>query len=165
MTTLLTLVSCSDEGVTPEITSDILGIWVATSVEYNGETVTESSGESLTNTFTGEGYDIDFTMTFNDAPKTYVTDGSYSIRLTNTVLGQTYTQEIENLEFLQDGTWNQNGNKLIIEAEGEESEAIIEKLTSEELILNVETVENLSEQGAIITSTIVARVTFVRANN
>lgn len=159
---VLVLYSCSNEEVTPVISSDILGTWIATSVDYGGQTVTEVSGQTLSNTFTGEGYDIDFTVTFNDSPKTYISDGSYSIHLTNTVLGQTYTQDIENLEFLQDGSWEQNGNKLIIEAEGEESEANIEKLTGDELILNVETIEDLSEQGATITSTIVARVSFVR---
>ncbi|MGE5943136.1 MAG: hypothetical protein ACM31G_02245 [Flavobacteriales bacterium] len=158
----LVLFSCSDEGIIPEISTDILGAWIATSVDYGGQTITEASGQSLTNTFTGEGYDIDFTVTFNDSPKTYISDGSYSIHLTNTVLGQTYTQDIENLEFLQDGSWEQNGNKLIIEAEGEETEANIEKLTSDELILTVETIEDLSEPGTTITSTIVARVTFIR---
>ncbi|MFI0429234.1 hypothetical protein [Mariniflexile sp. HMF6888] len=160
--TFFVLCSCSTEDVAPEISSDIIGTWIATSVDYGGQTVTEVSGESLTNTFTGEGYDIDFTVTFNDSPKTYISDGSYSIHLTNTVLGQTFTEDVENVEFLENGSWEQNGNRLIIESQGEETEGTIEKLTQDEFVLFVESIEDLSEQGATITSTIVVKVTFTR---
>lgn len=159
---ILVFSSCSTEDASPEISSNIIGDWNAVSIEYTAETTTTVSGQTLTNNSIGEGYDIEIVVTFNESPKTVVSQGTYNVHLTSTVLGQTYTQDVAGPEFFQDGTWEQNNNKLTVTAQGASSEATIEKLTDNELILYIDTTEDLSEQGATITSKIKARYKFTR---
>src|SRR5690606_28758269 len=132
----------------------------ATTVNYSGEMTGEVDGEVVSSTFTGEGYDIDFTVTFNDSPKTCISNGSYWIRLTQTFDEETFTSDIEQTDFLNDGTWDKNGTTLIIESQGEETEFIIEKLTANELVLSSDTIAYSSMEGIAITNTIVAKITF-----
>lgn len=154
--------SCSTEDDSPEILSNILGDWNAVSIQYSAETTTAVSGQSITNNSVGEGYDINIIVTFNESPNTVVSQGYYNVHLTSTVLGQTYTQDVVGPEFFQDGSWELNGNKLIVTAQGETSEATIEKLTDSELELYIDTTEDLPEQGATIISKIKARYKFTR---
>ncbi|MBU3822971.1 hypothetical protein KO566_12945 [Flavobacteriaceae bacterium XHP0103] len=159
---ILVFASCSTEDASPEISSNILGDWNAVSINYTAETTTTFSGQTLTNNAVGEGYDINIVVTFSESPNTVVSQGNYNVHLTSTVLDQTYTQDVVGPEFFQDGTWEQNGNKLIVTAQGETSEATIEKLTDSELELYIDTTEDLSEQGATIISKIKARYKFTR---
>ena len=96
----LVVCSCSKDDALVGVSSDLSGTWIATSVNYSGE----MTGEVVSSTFTGEGYDIDFTVTFNDSPKTCISNGSYWIRLTQTFDEETFTSDIEQTDFLNDGT-------------------------------------------------------------
>lgn len=152
----LVVCSCSKDDALVGVSSDLSGTWIATSVNYSGE----MTGEVVSSTFTGEGYDIDFTVTFNDSPKTCISNGSYWIRLTQTFDEETFTSDIEQTDFLNDGTWDKNGTTLIIESQGEETEFIIEKLTANELVISSDTITDSTMEGIAITNTIVAKITF-----
>ena len=62
-------VSCSkdddDDNNTENISADIVGTWTATDVDYYGTTTTSANGITTEADFTGEGYDINFTLTFD----------------------------------------------------------------------------------------------------
>lgn len=162
-TLVFSLASCSsDDSDGPSTSGDLLGVWIADDVNYSGSTVTEAQGQTLTADFVGEAYDVDFTLTITENPNNIVSDGSYSIELTTTVLGQSSTQDVTGIEFLETGTWSRDGNQLTITANGESSVGTIAELTDSTLVIEVDQVEDLSEQGISIESTINSVVTFTR---
>jgi ABC-type Fe3+-hydroxamate transport system substrate-binding protein len=162
---VLVLISCSSDDSTdsPVVISDsIVGAWTGTTVDYSGTSVTTLQGQSVTADFVGEAYDINYTVTFSENPNILVSVGSYSLELTYTILGQTTTENVENVQFLEDGTWEQNEDELIVTNNGETTAFEILELTSNRLKLGLETIEEFTEQGADITSTIYAELTFTK---
>jgi len=160
---ILILTSCSsDSSDSPVISASIVGEWIATALDYSGTSSTTIQGQSVIADFVGEAYDINYTVTFSENLNTLVSEGNYSLELTYTILGQTTTENVENVQFLEDGTWEQNGDELIVTNNGETTAFDILELTANRLKLGLETVEEVTEQGAVITSTIYAELTFTR---
>lgn len=161
----LVLTACSgdDDGGNPSDTSgDILGTWIGQDVDYTGTSSTSVQGQSINSTFVGEAYDVDYTLTFTENPNEVVSDGSYSIELTTTALGETFTENVENLEFLNSGAWSRSGNQLTITDNGEDTVATIVELTSTMLVLEVSETESVSEQGIDVSTNIDVVVTYTR---
>ncbi len=158
----LTLLSCSTEDSGTITSSEIIGTWTGTSLDYGGKSIVNYQGQTIQTDYIGEAYDMNYTLTFNEEPNTVISEGSYSIKLTGTVLGQTSVQNIEDLEFIEDGIWSQNGNILTISKDGISYDYTILELTDKTLKISVSTEENLSQQGANITATIDAVMTFVK---
>ena len=155
--------SCSDDSDSDFDTSgDLIGVWQGVDVDYSGNTVTSFAGQSETSDFVGEAYDVDYTITFTEDPNNVVSDGSYSVELTSTTLGQTNTQNFENLEFLENGSWSKSGNQLSIISNGVEQIMTILELTDTKLTLSITTVEDLSQSGVTITSTLDVITTYTR---
>ncbi|WP_341216218.1 lipocalin family protein [uncultured Wocania sp.] len=153
--------SCNTESVDVLSNSeDIVGIWKGITLDYNGKTVTNAQGQIINADFIGEAYDMNYTLTFNENPNIIVSEGSYSIKLTTTVLGQTSTQDLENIEFLEAETWSQNNNTLTVSGGGKSYDYKIVKLTENELKLSVSTEEDLSQQGVSILTTVNAIMSF-----
>lgn len=153
--------SCNTESVDLLGNSeDIVGIWKGITLDYNGKTVTNAQGQIINADFIGEAYDMNYTLTFNENPNIIVSEGSYSIKLTTTVLGQTSTQDLENIEFLEAETWSQNNNTLTVSGGGKSYDYKIVKLTENELKLSVSTEEDLSQQGVSILTTVNAIMSF-----
>ncbi|MEM5566856.1 hypothetical protein WNY78_17170 [Psychroserpens sp. AS72] len=117
----LVLTACSgDDDSSPTNTSgDLLGTWIGQDVDYTGNSSKTVQGQSFDATFVGEAYDVDYTLTFTENPNEVLSDGSYSIELTTTSLGQTQVDNVENLEFLSNGTWSRTGNELTVVNDGE----------------------------------------------
>lgn len=161
------LTSCSSDDIDSSgngnIYGDILGTWIGVDVNYSGSTVTEIIGEpSLTADFVGEAYDVDYTLTFSENPNELVSEGSYSIELTTTTLGQSQTDNVEDLEFLNDGAWDRAGDQLTIVSNGETSVGTILELTDTSLILEIDEVQDISQQGFVINTTLNVIATFTR---
>ncbi|WP_347925743.1 lipocalin family protein [Pontimicrobium sp. SW4] len=160
LVSIISIYSCSIEEA-PSINSEyILGTWVGEDLDYSGSTVTEISGQTVTADFVGEAYDLDFTLTFSENPKEISTSGSYSVELTTTIEGQVSVTNVENIQFLNDGTWTKSGDEVTIIYNGRTSVFRIIELTEDSLILSLPTVEDLSQGGAIITTTIDMTITF-----
>ncbi|MDH7912421.1 lipocalin family protein [Winogradskyella sp. SYSU M77433] len=161
---LFVLTSCSsdDSDSSSNISGDILGTWVGVDVDYYGDTVTEAGGQTVTSDFVGEAYDVDYTLTFTENPNELVSEGSYSVELTTTTLGQTQVDNIENLEFLEDGTWTQEGNQLTITNNGVSSQGTILELTDTSLVLELNQETDLSQPGYSIINTVNVITTFTR---
>lgn len=156
----LSIASCNKKDDT--INGDITGVWNCTAVNYTGTSVTEYSGQSATTDFTGEGYNVDFTFTVSENPNVATSNGSYSIKLTSTVNGQTITQNIENISFILTGEWSKDGNKMTVVRDGESSDATIVKLTDTELELNMVYEQTIENNGIKVTSTTNMTVSFIR---
>ncbi len=161
----LVLTSCSsDDGDSSgDISGDIVGTWIGQDVDYSGSTVTQIPGsDDLVADYVGEAYDVDYTLSFSENPNELVSEGSYSIMLTTTTLGQTQVDNLENLEFLSDGTWNKVGDQLTIVSNGETSTGTIIELTNTSLIIEQNQVQDVSQQGFTIITTVNAITTFTR---
>lgn len=156
----LSIASCNKKDDT--LNGDITGVWNCTAVNYTGTTVTEYSGQSATTEFTGEGYNVDFTFTVSENPNVATSNGSYSIKLTSTVNGQTITQNIEGNDFIYTGEWSKNGSTMTITQGGDSSDATIVKLTDTELELNIDDVRTIENNGMKATTTTNMTVSFIR---
>ena len=159
---LVIISSCSKDDGPSEITGDILGQWNLTAYDYDGKSVTTAAGVSITSEFIGEGLNFDATVTFSDNPNTIVSQGDYTLRLTTTVMGETNVVEHTFSDFIGNGNWEQSGNKLSVSSGDLEYDYTIKRLTDNELILSLETVEDLSEQGFTIITTINAEMVLTR---
>lgn len=160
----LALTSCSsDDGNGGSNTSgDIVGVWIGQDVDYTGSSTTEFQGQSIVADFVGEAYDVDYTLTFSEDPNEVVADGSYSIELTTTVAGQTQVDTVEDLEFLNDGTWSRSGDELTVVSNGETSVLTIVELTDTMLRLATSETEEVTEQGVSITTVVDVEVIYTR---
>ena len=163
-TTLISLTfSCSsDDDNQPANNGNIVGVWKGTAVDYSGTTTTTAQGQSVTATYVGEAYDIDYTLTFTDNPKKVVSAGNYSIELTTTVYGQTTTQNIEGLEFLSSGDWSINGNILTITVDNQTDDTTIVELTNSTLVLKGVHTESTNQGGVTSNSTTETTLKFRR---
>ncbi|WP_323787666.1 hypothetical protein [Psychroserpens sp.] len=137
-----------------DVNGELLGLWNAVDVLYTGDTVVEVAGQTIVTDFVGESYDVDFTLEFTENPNEYVSEGSYSVELTSTTLGQTQVFDVPNLEFIGDGTWTRDGNEITTMANGDEGVMTILELTATTLRLGYQTVEVINNQGTLNTTTI-----------
>ncbi|GAA3627608.1 lipocalin family protein [Flavivirga jejuensis] len=158
--TLILTACSSDDAASPEITESIVGTWKGVSVDYSGTTVTSVEGETINADYLGEAYDVNYSLTFTEDPNNLTSTGTFSVKLTTTVLGQTTTENIENLKPTGDGTWEITDNELIITTDNEEGIMRIMKLTDSELVLAVTEETDLSIGGNSVVSTTDIIVTF-----
>ncbi|RED45490.1 hypothetical protein DFQ10_102363 [Winogradskyella eximia] len=158
----IAVLSCSsdDSDSTPEISEEaVLGTWIGVDVNYTSTSTINLGGESFVTTTVGEGYDVDYTITFNENPQTFLSEGSYSAELTVTSFGQTQVQNVENYEFGINGEWSLVGNQLsITNDEGEDAIYTIEFL-SNGLIQLTALVEDTIIQNGIETDIVANTIT------
>ena len=159
----LLFASCSDDDSVNDpgdISGDLLGTWIGVDVDYTGDSTTEVQGQQFVADFVGEAYDVDYTLTFTENPNEVVANGSYSIELTTTTMGISQVDNVENLEFLNDGSWLRTGNQLSVTTDGETTVATILELTATSLILGSSQTEEINEQGISVTSNIDVIMTY-----
>lgn len=162
---LITLTSCSDESVSTEITEGIVGAWEMLDYDYKGTTTTTAQGQTISADFIGEAQDIDYTITFEEDPNVTIVDGSFTIKLTTTLDGQTFTEtlNINDLQTINSGTWELIDGYLVVQAEGGmEATYKIEELTDTSLVLSINQDIDLSQSGVTIISRINAQLSFKR---
>jgi len=158
--------SCSeDTDDVPSPSNSLIGSWALTEVEYEGTTTTTFDGQQTNATFTGTGYDMNFSIQFNENPNDYEADGTYSIRLETTIQGhsQPLTSEWENPGFIGTGSWEKNGDQLIVTSNnGDIQEATISELNANTLDIIWEFSQTTTESGATIVQDVNGTYTFQR---
>lgn len=164
----VSIVSCKSDddsdGGGGDTSGNLIGTWIGVDLDYSGSTTTTADGlPPITADFVGETTESDYTLTFSEEPNEVVSDGSYTIELTTTILGETQTNT-EDLDFFLTGTWTRDGNTLTISAEGRTEEYTIEELTDDSLILVSQTTEDLGDEelGLEIITEIDLRVIFTK---
>jgi hypothetical protein len=141
------LCSCSsdDNDDSNDTSGDIVGTWTAESTDYTGTLIISSNGETTEADVLGEGYDIDFTVTFGENPNEVTTEGTYSIKVTTTFGVESQEQNLEDLEFEYDGFWIREGDTLVIAGQGGSTELEIVQLTDDDLRIEITVIEDLSD--------------------
>ena len=87
----LIFLSCSEDEESIPTSEGMVGDWAITALDYKGTTTTTAQGASIKMDFTGTGKDMDLITTFNSNPNTVTSEGSYTIVLKTTYMGQTTT--------------------------------------------------------------------------
>ncbi|MCR9250209.1 MAG: hypothetical protein NXI20_07270 [bacterium] len=151
-------VSCDDE----EGASSVVGEWQLSDLDYTYTTTTSFFGIELTLVGTGTGYDMNSTINFTDNPNEFTGSGNYSVELTYNVEGQTYTENVENAPFDVDGTWELDGDNLILVANGETSVLTVVSYSEKEVVLSQKETQTFTEDGAEVTAEIDAEFIFTR---
>ncbi|MCK7590568.1 lipocalin family protein [Subsaxibacter sp. CAU 1640] len=160
----LVIFSCSsdDSDDSSDTSGNLLGTWVAVDVDYNGSSTTTFQGQTIPSTFVGEAYDVNYSLVFTENPNELMADGTYSIELTTTSMGQTQVDNLENLEFATNGTWERSGNELTIVSQGQTRIYTIVELTDSTFKMGIQTVEELSQNGLDYSVTINLLATYTR---
>jgi hypothetical protein len=154
--------SCSEDEDPIPTSEGMVGHWAITALDYKGTTTTTAQGVSIKADFTGTGKDMDLITTFNSNPNTVTSEGSYTIVLKTTSMGQSTTDEYEMDETVTDGTWTLNGKTLTVTSDFGPQTATILEQTSTILKLKAEVSENQSDQGITVSSKIEAIYTFTK---
>jgi len=112
--------SCSEDEQAPALPTveGLTGTWDMTAIDYSGTSATTFGGNTINATFTGKGKNMDYITTFSVDPNAVVSQGSYTIELTTKVAGQTTTEDYEFNDAFMDGTWELDGQTLIITNDG-----------------------------------------------
>lgn len=153
-------ISCSDDDNNdPPIGIDetaLPGTWKLIAFRVNnGQTFIETDEErTLYSTFFSVGKDFETSLTFNQNPETFESDGGYTTVLTNTIVNQQpTTQEIPTPGFAASGNWQIKDGDLVLEVEGTEESFKITGLNSELLFLEKELNQTFPLPGGTQVST------------
>ncbi|MCF8370990.1 MAG: lipocalin family protein [Bacteroidales bacterium] len=153
--------SCEeDEGNTPS--SNLVGNWRMTELEYSGENMYDPPSEfTPSSTFIGTGQDIDLVMTFSENPHQYTSTGSYVINVATTIEGfPTMSMDQTFTGFAADGSWSQSGNQITFTTpDGDQTGEILE-LTATKLVLGVTAIQETTGSGITLTTTVEGSYTF-----
>ncbi|MGK0324290.1 MAG: hypothetical protein ACJAR4_002341 [Psychroserpens sp.] len=88
--------------------------------------------------------------------------GSYDLENSITFLGETAIEDLEDFEFLENGTWSQDGTDLLISFTEENVTFQIEELTETNLTIRLNETETITEDGILYTTNTEIIATFTR---
>ena len=144
----------SDDDSNSSSNIDLIGAWQGISVDYESTSTISAQGQNLITNCEGEGFDLNFQITFSDNPNEYVSTGAFSVTLICMALGQTFEQTSDDISILGDGTWRLENNVLFLKDDGNEDEvgAEITELSNGNLQLRIEETE-VFQDNSISTST------------
>ncbi len=155
-------VSCS-ESEEPVESSLIVGTWTMTGIEYESTSKITMMGEVFESTSSGIGSDIDLVQTIAASPNVITSSGGYTINAQMDFMGQTMEHVLVVEDFLDNSSWELDGDRLILTMEnGERREAVIKTLTANELVYEHTAVESSAYSGVENETTVFGRFSFVR---
>lgn len=173
---ITSLVGCSsDDDGGNDTSASLVGTWAVTSLEYEGSTSFDFLGETVNTDFNGVGQNFDLDITFTENPNEYTTEGSYDVVLDFTVNGMTETEttSVDNLE--GEGTWERNGNILLIDGSiididvdvpladtMEMGESTILELTETTLRLGQEVTQEVTQEGITVSVNFISETVLTR---
>lgn len=146
-----TFAACSNDDDNGPAGDEIVGTWALTDIDYSGTSTTSSPAGAFTADFTGSGYDMDVTVTFEEDPNVYKTDGDYSIELVTEFNDQTFESQVENEGFIDDGEWERNGDTITItNSDGETTTSEIVSINASSMVIAYDFVRVTTENGATV---------------
>lgn len=94
--------------------SSMVGSWNMTALNYVGSSSTTTGGTTFTSNFSGVGRDFTYVLDFADNPKIFSSSGGYTIDLTTTFSGTSFTQATSIPDVMSSGSWDLVGNTLTL---------------------------------------------------
>ncbi len=134
-------------------TTELLGTWNVVGYEVaDGLSITEAEGQRITQQYTSYGKDYDMTFAFNMDPQTAVSNGSYTVVLITTLLGQEYTQEAPAYSLFESTAWEIRDGDIIFITEEKEILAKVMEQTENKIVMTMDYNESLEANGGKITT-------------
>lgn len=138
----MTLTSCSsddDSDTTPETNSDLVGTWEITDLNYQGSSTTSFQGQEISLDFSGQSISFQDAQVVFNADNTYESSGSATIEFTVETMGQSQTQELSTESGLETGTWEINGQQLLLTPSGQDQQVSdIDVFTDSDLKISID---------------------------
>ncbi|MGK0429387.1 MAG: hypothetical protein ACJARX_001051, partial [Psychroserpens sp.] len=158
--------SSDDDGnapdITPDTTDDLVGTWIANDLSIISDVTFTLVGQPVETRSEAVSYATDYNITFNESSNTYMSTGSYDLENSITFLGETAIEDLEDFEFLENGTWSQDGTDLLISFTEENVTFQIEELTETNLTIRLNETETITEDGILYTTNTEIIATFTR---
>lgn len=142
--------------------SNIVGMWEVITIDASGTSTAEIAGQTIETNFVGEGVDLNYTVTFTEGPNEVTADGEYNIELTTTIAGQSITETIPGILFIDSGSWVIDGDQITITSNDMDSTGTITTLTDTTLTIEVDTEVVIEQQGVETIATVNAEVNLQR---
>jgi hypothetical protein len=122
--------SCSEDN-DPRIidTTNLAGTWNLQSFENDITTTIDVLGIPVTSKTDAIAEDIQVQITFSENPDIVVSEGSYTLVVTTTVLTETDTQEFVSSDNVLSGMWTLNGNEITISSNDPEIDPELQTIT------------------------------------
>ncbi|MGB0984253.1 MAG: lipocalin family protein, partial [Saprospiraceae bacterium] len=134
--------SCTDEegdgGTTPEEVNKLIGAWNMTSMDYSSEQSIEIFGfPAATTEYVGTASNMTTTITFEEEPNNARITGTYDLDVEGTTAGQSQSEKWEDVDFISNGTWVQNGDAITVtHSDGTTSTLTVTELTETSLTVS-----------------------------
>lgn len=106
-------VSCSNDDENEVSNSELVGEWQLEEYFYEGTTQTSQGGQSLSSSYSGEAYDINAKINFDE--NSWQTQGSYIVKLLTEVNGQSISQDYPFSNYSGSGNYSLEGNVVTLE--------------------------------------------------
>jgi len=133
----LMLNSCSENDELKNGNQELIGSWMATEINFEGNSAIETTGNIVSTSFSGDGYNMALQIRFDENSNEFTSFGAYNIHLNTNHHGHSSITEWMNPGFIQCGKWNKNGNDLLItNHKGETQSATILSLDQQRLVLS-----------------------------
>ena len=117
----LGMIACSEDEGSSTDSGGISGTWAPTALTYNGTSSITVQGQTVTMDFDATGTDFTDTMvTFNNDGTFDSSGNGIVVEMSMEFMGQTTTQEFSGQSFIENGTWEVNGNIMTVTNEGSE---------------------------------------------
>lgn len=156
----LLITSCTEDNDSIEVDGlELVGEWQGETVNYTGTTTTEIQGVALVSEFEGIGYDVNYVININNDLTQITSNGSYSIELTTSVQGQSFTVNEENLTFEGAGTIILAGDEITF---NDGSVGTIVELSANFLELNLYKEQTVTVSGFDSITSIDMTLTYTR---
>ncbi len=134
---LTVLIGCEKEEIqAPKANNaNIVGEWMLENLNYKGSSTVTVLGKEYKTNYIGQSVDSDFSVNYKEN-KEVRTSGSYKIKLTTTIMGQTTTTTESTEGILKPGLigkWEIKGDSLYTIYDGDKTVSYIETLTKNKL--------------------------------
>lgn len=142
-----------------QMTPDLIGTWMVTSVEYTSNTTSTEDEQPTFNEVTGVGTELNYTIIFTSEPDEVIGEGIYSLELDD---GQENIEISRGHNIISSATWTYEGDLIIFVAGGKTIEATVTNLTEDTLNLAIVNETTTTFNGVVTEKTVSTIYEFIK---
>ena len=159
---LLTATACNDDDTNVDMNATVTGTWTIQTYDLISTISIAGQTETVVSEIRGkDGSDLQIIL--NESPNTYTFEGDGEIASTSTDADGNTSTSVEDLDTVDNGTWERDGDLLLFtDSEGETTSARITELTSSVLRSEFEGEVVIDFFGEELTTTFEGDLVWVR---
>ena len=141
-----------------------VGEWTLENVEYAGTSTADFPDfETYVSSFTGQDQSDNVEIEFGETPTNFETSGTYSVLINNEYKGYDYTEYLNDLNFLNAGSWSFQDDVLTIHMnDGGSIGGIVTMVDDDHFIWEIDFVRSYNPEAVLTTYNINGKYTFQR---